>query len=102
MLTEHEALVEHYAMALAQALYGPEFDPFTAPETYDFCVEMMGKVVPVIRTTDAARIAALESALEVLLSEARERGGGVSKGEFLGVQVLYQPGLLNTSREQNQ
>jgi hypothetical protein len=32
-----QTVVEALPMAIAKALYGPNFDPFTNPEAFDFC-----------------------------------------------------------------
>lgn len=61
MLTEHDALVEQITTTFASALYGKEFDPFVDPEDYDHCEKAVRATIPLIRTTDAARIAELES-----------------------------------------
>ena len=36
-LSEAERMREALPMAIAKALYGPDFDPFKNPEAFDFC-----------------------------------------------------------------
>ena len=69
MLTEHDALVEQTSREFVRQWWGPEHWDIITDGMKDDLSDAFETIIPIIRTTDAARIAALEAALTYIAKQ---------------------------------